>query len=140
LEWDYEKRTVDLSMPGYIAEALHHFQHTESNRHTDAPSAWTNPDYGVRVQLTKPEDNTAPMSADQIKRLQRVVGKFLYFSRAVDPTMQHTLSILATQQTTGTQQTMTALLHFLNYCASHPDAKLRYKASDMNRKRRSLPH
>jgi endonuclease I len=27
LEWDYKKRTVDLSMPGYIKEALHKYQH-----------------------------------------------------------------------------------------------------------------
>jgi len=27
LEWDYKNRTVDLSMPSYIANALHKFQH-----------------------------------------------------------------------------------------------------------------
>jgi hypothetical protein len=27
LDWDYEKRTVDLSMPGYIKAALHKYQH-----------------------------------------------------------------------------------------------------------------
>jgi hypothetical protein len=27
LNWDYKKKTVDLSMPGYISKALAHFQH-----------------------------------------------------------------------------------------------------------------
>jgi hypothetical protein len=27
LEWDYTRRTVDLSMPGYITQTLHKFQH-----------------------------------------------------------------------------------------------------------------
>jgi hypothetical protein len=27
LDWDYKKRTVDLSMPGYIKVALHKYQH-----------------------------------------------------------------------------------------------------------------
>ena len=27
LDWDYEARTVDISMPGYIARALTRFQH-----------------------------------------------------------------------------------------------------------------
>jgi hypothetical protein len=27
IQWDYEKRTVDLSMPGYIAATLHKLQH-----------------------------------------------------------------------------------------------------------------
>jgi hypothetical protein len=32
LKWDYDKGTVDLSMPGYIARALHKFQHPTPNR------------------------------------------------------------------------------------------------------------
>jgi hypothetical protein len=27
LDWDYRNRTVDLSMPGYIKDALHKYQH-----------------------------------------------------------------------------------------------------------------
>jgi endonuclease I len=27
LKWDYNNRTVDLSMPGYIKAALHKYQH-----------------------------------------------------------------------------------------------------------------
>jgi len=41
------------------------------------------------------------------------------------------LGTLATQQTNGTQSTMQALMHLLNYCASHPDAIIRFHASDM---------
>jgi hypothetical protein len=28
LKWDYKNRTVDLSMPNYVSEALHKFQHS----------------------------------------------------------------------------------------------------------------
>jgi hypothetical protein len=38
---------------------------------------------------------------------------------------------LATQQNNGTQNTVQAMIDFLNYCATHPDAVLRYMASDM---------
>ncbi len=34
-------------------------------------------------------------------------------------------------QTNGTQATVQALVHFLNYCATHPNAVLQYRASDM---------
>jgi hypothetical protein len=34
LDWDYKKRTVDLSMPGYIKAALHKYQQLVSDKKT----------------------------------------------------------------------------------------------------------
>jgi hypothetical protein len=45
--------------------------------------------------------------------------------------MLHMLSNLAASQTQGTQATTVQMVHFLNYCATYPEAKLRYRASDM---------
>jgi hypothetical protein len=45
--------------------------------------------------------------------------------------MLHALNDLATQITTGNQTTAEAMEYFLNYCATHPDAELIYRASDM---------
>ena len=45
--------------------------------------------------------------------------------------MLHALNDLATKVNSGTQETANALTHFLNYCASNPDAKIVYRASDM---------
>jgi hypothetical protein len=64
--------------------------------------------------------------------IQQVCGKFLYYARAVDTTMLHALNDLATQTTKGTEKTMEeALTQFLNYCVTHPDAELIFRASDM---------
>jgi len=41
------------------------------------------------------------------------------------------LGTLASQQAKGTEATMDALVHLLNYAATHPEAKIRYHASDM---------
>ena len=41
------------------------------------------------------------------------------------------LGTLATQQATPTVATLTAITHLLNYCATHPEATLRFTASDM---------
>jgi hypothetical protein len=43
LKWDYTARTVDLSMPGYVAKALHKFTHTPDNQPQHSPHAWTPP-------------------------------------------------------------------------------------------------
>jgi hypothetical protein len=130
LEWDYAARTVDLSMPGYVAAALHKFHHSKSGRHFYAPSRYTPPNYGATTQYVK-EDNTEPMTKDQTLTLQQVVGTFLYFARAIDSTMLHSLTTLASEQSDGTQNTVAAMVDFLNYCASNPNAILRYVASDM---------
>lgn len=45
--------------------------------------------------------------------------------------MLHTLNDLASQQSKGTEQTIKAMLHFLNYAATHPEARKVYRASEM---------
>jgi hypothetical protein len=51
--------------------------------------------------------------------------------RAVDNTMLVAISLLSTEQSKGTKQTLAAVTQLLNYCATHPDAIVRYHASDM---------
>jgi hypothetical protein len=63
LHWDYDGRTVDLSMPGYVAAGLHKFHHIKPGRHYHAPSRYTPPNYGAKTQFVK-EDNTDPMTPD----------------------------------------------------------------------------
>jgi hypothetical protein len=49
--------------------------------------------------------------------------------------MLYALNDLATQISTGTQSTSAeAMNHFLNYCATNPDAELMYWASNMELK------
>lgn len=63
--------------------------------------------------------------------LQQIVGTFLYYDRAVDPTMLPALSSLATAQTQGTQATLLTLQQFMEYCATQSDATLVYSLSNM---------
>jgi hypothetical protein len=59
------------------------------------------------------------------------LGTFLYYARAVDSTMLVAIGEIATQQSKATQATMQAITQLLNYCATNPDATIRYIASDM---------
>ena len=45
--------------------------------------------------------------------------------------MLKALGTIATQQAKATEATMKAVTHLLNYCATHPNAVVRYTASDM---------
>jgi hypothetical protein len=88
LDWDYTNRTVDLSMPNYVADALHHFQHGAPKQIIHAPSKWAPPQYGPKAQLTSPADESPQKTAQETKLLQRVIGKFLYYARAVKHSCQ----------------------------------------------------
>ena len=86
LDWDYINRTVDISMPGYVAKALQRFEHPTPSRKQDSPHAWTKPDYGAKQQLTPPIDDSRNLEASEKLRIQEIVGTLLYYGRAVDMT------------------------------------------------------
>ena len=71
------------------------------------------------------------LSDQDIKKLQKVIGAFLWYGRITDLTMLHALNSLASEQSKGTTETKEAMEHFLNYCATHPDATVRFHTSDM---------
>jgi hypothetical protein len=63
--------------------------------------------------------------------LQQLIGTFLYYARAVDPTILVAINKLAAQQTTATEKTIAAAKHLLGYLAAYPNASIRYRPSTM---------
>ena len=119
-------------MPGYVQQAINKFRHDikSPNKATDTP----HPYKATRKQglpMTQPMDDTTKLSPQAIKHLQKIVGTFLFYSRAVDPTMLTALSIIAMEQTQGTQTTQEKAEHFLTYAAMHPSATIKFYKSDM---------
>jgi hypothetical protein len=55
----------------------------------------------------------------------------LYYARTVKPTVLMPLNDIATDQTKATEMTQAAINQLLDYLATHPDATIRYHASDM---------
>jgi hypothetical protein len=123
-------------MPGYIKDALHKFQHPLLKRPQYAPHKWNIPAYGQRIQYAPlPDANPpSPATAEEITRAQAVVGTLLYNAHAVDPTLMVPLSALASQLSTATTTTITAVSHLLDYCSTHPESTIRYFASGMQLK------
>ena len=129
--WDYDNGTVDLSMPGYIQTMLEKFEHPPPAKPEHSPYKHNEPQFGVRVQLTDPIDESAPLSDIEKARIQSIVGTNWYYARSVDPTIITALSALASQQSKPTEQTGKRVVKYLNYMATNPNATLRYHASDM---------
>ena len=81
--------------------------------------------------MTQPTHDATKLAAKVIKHLQQIVGTFLFYSGAVNPTMLTALSIIVTEQTQGTLTTKEKAEHFLTYAAMHPNATIKFYKSDM---------
>ena len=131
LNWNYDKRTLDISMPGYVEEALHKFQHSPTTKVQDCPYKLHKKQYGVKVQLMEAPDRSEKLGKKGTNRVQQIVDTFLFYARAVNPTMLVVLKALSMQQAQATQAIAAAIQQFLDYCHTHPDSKIHYKALDM---------
>jgi hypothetical protein len=95
LNWDYQKRTCDISMPGYVANVLNKFQHTTAKQPQDTPSKYVTPSYGAKTQYAN-RDETPLLSAKHCTNIQNITGSVLYYAIAVDPTVLMPLNDIAT--------------------------------------------
>ena len=62
------------------------------------------------------------MDGNNQKSLHKIVGKFLYYARSIDPTMLMALNSLAAVNKKPKIETAKQITLFLNYSASHPYA------------------
>ena len=130
LDWNYENKTIDISMPEYISSLLKNIKHS---KHTieHAPHKYNVPSYGAKTQLAPDPDTSQRLPIQDKQRIQKIIGSLLYYGRAVDPTILVALSTIASQQNTPTTNTAQAVTKLLNYVATHNNATIRYKASSM---------
>jgi hypothetical protein len=131
LDWDYIQRRVHLSMPGYIAKALSRFAHETPSKPQHQPHPHAEKTYGATVQYAKALDNSPLLPPNSKTYIQQVLGVLLYYGRAVDSTVLVALSSIASAQAAPTELTLSLIKQLLDYVATHPDAILTYKKSDM---------
>ncbi len=97
---------MHISMPGYVKKALGLFGHQVLKHPQHEPHKHTIPTYGATIQYTKAEDKSRPLAIDEKKYIQQVIGTFLYYGQAVDPTMLTSLSTIASTQAEPTKDTI----------------------------------
>ena len=131
LDWDYTKRKVHLSMPGYIENVLVCFGHEPPDKPQMQPYPHTIPTYGATVQYAKAADTSPPVTKAEEKFIRQVIGVLLYYGRTVDSTIITGLSSLAAAQATPTTHTLSLVKWLLDYAATTQDAILTYKKSNM---------
>ena len=119
-------------MPGYVQQAVDKFQHgiTSPNKASDAPHPYK-ATKKQRLPMTQPIDDAAKLSPQAIKHLPQIMGTFLFYSRALNPTMLTALSIIVMEQTQRNQTNKEKAEHILNYATMHPNATIKFYKSDM---------
>ena len=93
-------------------------------------SKYTIPTHGQKVQYSN-VDLSTESNDKQNRQIQKITGKFLYNARSVYSILLHALNELKIASSKATEQTEKDLEHFLNYCATNPEAQIIYRASDM---------
>jgi hypothetical protein len=87
--------------------------------------------YDSKAQQLLPLDTSPPLSKDDIKQVQCVIGSILYYPRAIDLMILMALSTIASKQANGMENMMLKTKQLLDYLATHPAATMRFHASDM---------
>ena len=130
ISWNYAAGHVDISMPGYVPKALLALRHPSPARPQHSPHRWTAPVYGQKIQLAN-SDLSPLLDNLGIKRVQQISGVFLYYSRSCNPTIILALNKISNSQSSPTEHTQKACDMLLDYLSTHPNATIRYHASDM---------
>jgi len=89
--------------------------------------------YGHKTQLTPEEDTSAPLSAECLLQVQKIIGSLLYYARAVDNKLLVVLNAnaIAARQSNATIRTEQLVHTLQDYVATYPNDGIVYRASDM---------
>jgi hypothetical protein len=127
LEWSYNKRWIDITMPVYAIKNLTRYNHLPPLKPQHCPYTPNPVIYGNDNQATTPSNTSPLLDAAGTKCIQQIVGSFLYYARAVYPTILMALS----DRVYPTEETLAYVNRCLDYLWMHSNAKIRYIASDM---------
>ena len=86
LEWNYSKRWLDISMPGYIKKVLQKYLHESPEKPQHSPYIIAPKKYGKEAHNPLPPDESSPVPKDKIKQIQVIVGSLLFYTWSIDST------------------------------------------------------
>ena len=127
---DKNNNTITIAMHNYIHKALELFQAQELTT-AGSPMTYTPPIYGLKTQPQELIDETNLIGPERKRRIQQIVGKLLYYARAVDPTMITAINKVASQQAKPTEEVEVQSIRLLQYAKKYPNAHITYFPSDM---------
>ena len=96
LNWDYKAGILDIYMPVYVKESLHKFHHPTPSWPHHSPHQWNPPNNeSTAPQMAHQDPESSKLAPTESNTMQQVVGTFLYYVRAIDPTILVDLNIIS---------------------------------------------
>ena len=102
LDWDWKGEMFNLSILEYIIKALTKYQHAIPPRPQHQPYKSTYIQYGAKVQQVIEPYASTPLTKDQIKHFQYIVGTLLYCGKSVEPNIVASLILITSHKSKGT--------------------------------------
>ena len=118
-------------MPNYVKKKLTEYDYKPTNRHQHCPYEPNPIIYGRNSDSIVHEIDSPLLDTRKKKYVQQVLGSFLYYARAIDMTILHALSAIASEQANPTERTLKRVQQLLHYMHSNPTAVIRFRASNM---------
>ena len=112
----------NIWMPNYVYKQLTRYKHQKPTKPQTAPCK--------TVQEPMLPDKSPLFPDNKIKFIQ-FIGSFLYYCWAVDHTILHVLSSIATLQAQSTHPAKKKIHQFLDYMPTHPNAIVCFHPLDM---------
>ena len=97
LDWNYKLGYVDISMPKYVPAVLKKLLYTPFKSPQYSPHKHNPIQYGNKHQ-TVHYDTSIILDKADTKRIQSIVGSFLYYARALDYTLLPAVNEVSTSQ------------------------------------------
>ena len=107
-------------------------EHPPSSEPKHAPPRWIPKIYGQKLHLAPTEDVSKILGTQGTKHIQRVVGSFLYYARAIENSIHPALNDITAAQSAPTGKTKDSTIMLMDYLYTYLDAKSRYHTSNIN--------
>ena len=118
-------------MPKYTIKALEKLNHPTPRKPTHSTHRWVTKIYGAKQIFYPQDDDTPTLSPQEAKRIEKVVGLFLYYTRGVDNIIHPAINEISITQSNSPEMTQKKSNKLLDYLHTHLNAKIRYFASSM---------
>ena len=120
-------------MSGDVKKVLQKFHHQPPKPHQFSPfyAALYAKSIKGKHQYAPQINSYSLLPPSKITRVQQILGRFLYYARAIDNTLLPALNTIAEKQAAATKQMEDQYHSLLDYVSTQPNVSLRFYKIDM---------
>jgi hypothetical protein len=130
IKYDRPNHEITLSIPGYITRMNAELGVIKGNHDPGSPITYTAPVYGKNVQVEELAIGK-PIGPKDIKFIQRAVGKCLFLTRMVCPSIELAVNRLGSTQSQATDLELKATHRLLQHLAWNDNPSITFRPSNM---------